>query len=132
MSRRENIKNALEPFGAKPTAQPEAGKRKYVVKHEMVNQYIEHIHDKSIEIDELKAQLTEEQEHSAMLAGVLEKVKTAIDDLQSESTGVSGLHRNGEIALWETLMAGGMFEEWLGCVGEAAKALKANKERREG
>jgi adenylate cyclase len=30
-----------------------------------------------------------------------------------ESKGVDGLHLNGDTAPWETLMAGGYFEDWL-------------------
>lgn len=36
-----------------------------------------------------------------------------LQTLISESTGVAGLHFNGDIAPWEELMEGGRFEEWL-------------------
>jgi len=37
----------------------------------------------------------------------------AIRDLINDSEGVAGLHRNGDIAPWDELLAGGRFEEWL-------------------
>lgn len=38
---------------------------------------------------------------------------TAVRDLINESTGVAGMHLNGELASWESLQTGGRFEEWL-------------------
>ena len=37
----------------------------------------------------------------------------AVQDLIDNSEGVSGLHLNGDIAEWHTLLEGGRFEEWL-------------------
>ena len=37
----------------------------------------------------------------------------AVADLIDNSTGVDGLHLNGDIAPWDELRTGGMFEEWL-------------------
>lgn len=37
----------------------------------------------------------------------------AVSDLISESTGVSGLHLNGDVAPWDSLEEGGYFEAWL-------------------
>ena len=37
----------------------------------------------------------------------------AAADLMDNSAGVDGLHLNGDIAPWDELRTGGMFEEWL-------------------
>ena len=44
----------------------------------------------------------------------LEKAVQCVSDLIAESDGVCGLHKNGEVALWDELLSGGPFEEWLG------------------
>ena len=43
----------------------------------------------------------------------LRKGLEAADQLMSESTGVTGLHLNGDIASWDELRTGGRFETWL-------------------
>ena len=40
----------------------------------------------------------------------LHKLQWLIDD----SEGVAGLHKNGELADWSSLLSGGQFEHWLG------------------
>ena len=37
----------------------------------------------------------------------------AVADLIDNSTGVDGLHLNGDIAPWNELRSGGRFESWL-------------------
>lgn len=37
----------------------------------------------------------------------------AVRELMDESTGVVGLHMNGDVATWADLEQGGAFEEWL-------------------
>ena len=37
----------------------------------------------------------------------------AVDALIAESSGVDGLHQNGDVAPWSELQTGGRFEEWL-------------------
>lgn len=37
----------------------------------------------------------------------------ALQDLISDSGGVYGLHLNGDMAPWDSLLAGGKYEEWL-------------------
>lgn len=37
----------------------------------------------------------------------------AVVALINESEGVAGLHQNGDVASWDSLQTGGMFEEWL-------------------
>lgn len=46
-------------------------------------------------------------------AELYRKGLTAIAQLISESYGVAGLHRNGDVAPWEELRTGGRFEDWL-------------------
>jgi hypothetical protein len=53
----------------------------------------------------------------------LDVLLNAIDDLASDSAGVAGLHRNGDIAPWETLLQGGEFEQWLGGQMASARAV---------
>jgi hypothetical protein len=55
---------------------------------------------------------------------VLEKGLMAVDGLIGESRGVDGLHLNGDVALWEDLRTGGVYEEWLRDYDAALDALK--------
>lgn len=64
------------------------------------------------------------------LRGMLLAVVTAFQNLVSESDGVAGLHKNGELASWITLCRGGRFEEWCGVFDDAAALLAtARKEK---
>ena len=49
----------------------------------------------------------------AVLVGYAEAVLFDLDALVNNSEGVSGLHMNGEIAPWESLLDGGSFGSWL-------------------
>lgn len=51
----------------------------------------------------------------------------AVGFLISDSEGVYGLHLNGDVAPWETLEAGGEFEDWLFEFNEAETLLKKKK-----
>lgn len=63
------------------------------------------------------------------LRGMAEKAVAAIDALASESTGVIGLHRNGDVANWDSLFQGGQFEDWLMDVdGLRVRLTETNKE----
>ena len=53
---------------------------------------------------------------------------SAVRALMSESSGVAGLHLNGEIAEWGSLEAGGNFEEWLIDFNEAEEPHKQGEE----
>ena len=48
-----------------------------------------------------------------------------LDDLIANSEGVAGLHKNGDVADWESLMDGGAFGEWLYKLEELRAALAA-------
>ena len=50
-------------------------------------------------------------ENVEMCAGVL---LSAIRDLMSESRGVVGLHKNGDVAPWDEIDVEGRYSEWLG------------------
>ena len=48
------------------------------------------------------------EENAALRKGIV-----AVSDLIDDSTGVAGLHMNGDVAPWSTLLEGGHFESWL-------------------
>jgi len=48
----------------------------------------------------------------------------AVETLMANSTGVAGLHLNGDIAPWDELRTGGRFEEWLEGLDDALEAAK--------
>lgn len=48
-----------------------------------------------------------------------------VDDLIANSEGVSGLHMNGDVADWESLLPGGMFGAWLVSIDEFRAALRS-------
>lgn len=58
------------------------------------------------------------------LREALKEVVSTFDDLIAESGGVYGLHLNGDNAPWESLIAGGRFEEWTSGL-EVARATLA-------
>lgn len=60
-----------------------------------------------------------EAERDALKAR-LEKLTSDIRILIDESSGVYGLHMNGDPAPWGDLLSGGRFEEWLGSLDEEA------------
>lgn len=47
------------------------------------------------------------------LAGALEKACDSVCELIDNSRGVDGLHLNGDVAAWDDLRSGGMYEGWL-------------------
>lgn len=55
--------------------------------------------------------------------GCLVAVRKDIDDLVANSRGVDGLHMNGGVAEWDSLLPGGHFEEWLAAIEDADTAL---------
>lgn len=57
------------------------------------------------------------------LYGPLADLTASLEALISESDGVYGLHRNGDIAPWDELLAGGRFEDWLRALADARRAL---------
>lgn len=54
----------------------------------------------------------------------LRKTVEAVLGLIEESEGVAGLHLNGDLAGWASLLRGGAFEEWLLPLCDAADFLK--------
>jgi cell division protein YceG involved in septum cleavage len=65
--------------------------------------------------------MTEAEAAEARARELAEGVK-AVDDLISQSSGVYGLHLNGDPSPWSELLPGGQFEEWL-LAFEKARAL---------
>jgi len=57
------------------------------------------------------------KQRDALLGGV-----QSVESLINESTGVTGLHLNGDTALWNELRTGGRFESWLIAFDEALAA----------
>ena len=53
----------------------------------------------------------------------LKKGIEAIAALIDESSGVGGLHLNGDFAPWEELRTGGRYEEWLVELDDAIKEI---------
>lgn len=53
------------------------------------------------------------------LLEVLKNLVADIEALMAASDGVSGLHLNGDIAEWSSLIEGGRFEGWLSTVATA-------------
>jgi hypothetical protein len=56
------------------------------------------------------------------LAEALTDLVQSLDDLIAQSDGVAGLHLNGDIADWDSLLEGGRFEGWLIALSLAAAA----------
>ena len=55
--------------------------------------------------------------------GCLVAVRKDIDDLVENSRGVDGLHMNGNVAEWGSLLPGGCFSAWLATIEDADAAL---------
>ena len=71
------------------------------------------LRDTDTEVHKLRQQV-------ATLAAGVEAVRLLMD----ESTGVVGLHKNGDIAPWEELEEDGPFCEWLSKFNDAERVLK--------
>jgi len=87
--------------------------------------------DKIRENAELQSRLATKDVQIAEMREASTKLLKAVDDLISESDGVCGLHLNGDAAPWGSLVAGGMFEEWLLPL-EEARAVLAKYPEKEG
>jgi len=67
-----------------------------------------------------------------LISSLCDKIKYLSDgiisvrQLMNESKGVSGLHLNGDIALWDELQEGGRFEEWLSSFNWAEQEIVDN------
>ena len=64
-------------------------------------------------VDSMRAALAVVREHDGRDAERLRKGLSAVRDLINESTGVYGLHLNGDVSPWDELRTGGRFEGWL-------------------
>jgi hypothetical protein len=94
------------------------------------------------EWDEVDTERAKDREEIARLREVLEKkdiqyrVKVtrlkeglrAVELLINESSGVDGLHMNGDTATWDELRKGGRYEEWLRDFDEALEGKYAQKD----
>lgn len=75
---------------------------------------------------------TEEQVKALTIAhaSLLSALSTLVDDvnaLVSESEGVAGLHRNGDVAPWVDLLPGGQYGEWLAGMERAEREIERAK-----
>ena len=67
----------------------------------------------------------------ANIMQALEGGIAAVSSLIAQSSGVEGLHHNGDIATWEDLLAGGQYEDWLRAFSEAEAAIEGDSEAAE-
>jgi hypothetical protein len=72
------------------------------------------------EVRRLSAEVANLREERDGLRNALRRLVLDLDDLMSESHGVSGLHRNGDVADWEWLCGDGA---WLETLEPARAAL---------
>lgn len=57
------------------------------------------------------------------VVNALRALRKDIDDLVNQSQGVAGLHMNGDVAEWDSLLPGGTFGAWLASVEDADAVL---------
>lgn len=63
--------------------------------------------------DEVNVSLFDEAKRLQRENAALRKGIIAVAELIAESDGAAGLHMNGDVAPWPTLLEGGHFESWL-------------------
>ena len=88
-----------------------------------MRQSIDEIRNRDAEINRLRAR-------TAKLVESVGKLVDDLEDLIGESEGVAGLHLNGDLAPWESLLPGGAFEDWLGSITPVKDALTAYERER--
>jgi hypothetical protein len=87
----------------------------------------------------VELKITEQSRHGYKLDGlaaycrelerelaVARKGLEAVASLMDESSGVGGLHLNGDFAPWSELRTGGRFEEWLVAFDDALNAARSS------
>ena len=75
--------------------------------------------DDAAQLVTLRDELTDTKARLAEAVEVIHALRKDIDDLVGNSTGVAGLHMNGDVADWDSLLPGGCFGAWLGSVEQA-------------
>ena len=78
----------------------------------------------------LQQELKDRAAKSDPIVAASKRVLHDIDDLVANSEGVSGLHMNGEVADWQSIMSGGSFGAWLESVEILRAALPEVKEEK--
>lgn len=88
-----------------------------------VAEYRQQCIDNAQEIARLRAESEERLQNCVALvaenerlrkdAELMKKGLDAVEELINDSSGVAGLHQNGDIASWSELRTGGRFEAWL-------------------
>lgn len=77
-------------------------------------------------VADLSAMLASKDAELAKLKRRTEVYETGLRDvldLIGQSHGVDGLHKNGDIATWSELRAGGKFESWLSAFDAAVEEM---------
>lgn len=97
--------------------------------------YLSEVHDIVGEVLAKQKRHPSEPEHQVKMLNpikadptlleALRKLVTDLDGLIADSTGVYGLHLNGDASPWGELLAGGRFEEWLASLEDARAAIAA-------
>ena len=75
------------------------------------------------QVDRMLVNSTKMDANITTLTEAAARVLHDIDDIVANSEGVAGLHMNGEVAEWHSLMSGGSFEAWLRSVEVLRAAL---------
>lgn len=74
----------------------------------------------------LRAEIKRLSERAALVDELRKSGRAVLEDMQAligDSEGVAGLHLNGDIAPWDTLLTGGEYEQWLMSLDEFETAL---------
>ena len=70
--------------------------------------------------------ITHAREDIPALLAEIDRLKAglnAVQELINDSHGVIGLHLNGDVAPWDSLLEGGYYEDWLLAFGKAMGGL---------
>ena len=81
--------------------------------------------DANARAEAAEAELTAARAGEARALEALRKIRTEVHALIEQSTGVAGLHLNGDEAEWSSLLAGGEYESWLMSLDETTDAQPA-------
>lgn len=94
--------------------------------HREINESWKEIREKDARILELETRLAAPVVVSVINHELYESLKalvTNINDLVNASRGVDGLHLNGDVAEWDSLLPGGDYQEWLFSIKRAEEIV---------
>ena len=101
-----------------PTATEKNIALKRALRAELAKPSTAHAQHDAPEVAALKAERDAAMKDAERMKEGLDAVEVLIDN----SSGVAGLHLNGDLALWSDLRTGGHFEAWLLAFDEAIDA----------